>query len=76
MSWSKVAFGAVKCAKGVVEHEAALTSALKGGITGLNRHNLCCCYCRFCDILAYKTQTRMRCATFSLCALGSIHVYL
>lgn len=37
MSWSKVAFGAVKCAKGVVEHETALTTALKGGITGLNR---------------------------------------
>lgn len=36
MSWSKVAFGAVKCAKGVVEHEAALTTALKSGITGLN----------------------------------------
>ncbi|CAM9515267.1 unnamed protein product [Laminaria digitata] len=33
MSWSKVAFGAAKCAKGVVEHEAAFTTALKAGIT-------------------------------------------
>lgn len=38
MSWSKVAFGAAKCAKGVLEHEVALTTALKGGITGLNGH--------------------------------------
>lgn len=36
MSWSKVAFGAAKCAKGVVEHEAALTRALKAGVTGLD----------------------------------------
>lgn len=34
MSWSKVAFGAAKCAKGVAEHEAAFTRALKAGITG------------------------------------------
>ncbi|CAN0159131.1 unnamed protein product [Ectocarpus sp. 6 AP-2014] len=33
MSWSKVAFGAAKCAKGVVEHETAFKTALKGGIT-------------------------------------------
>ncbi|CAM9500083.1 unnamed protein product [Scytosiphon promiscuus] len=35
MSWSKVAFGAAKCAKGVAEHEAAFTRALKGGITAV-----------------------------------------
>lgn len=34
MSWSKIAFGAARCAKGVAEHEAALTRALQGGITG------------------------------------------
>lgn len=34
MSWSKIAFGAAKCAKGVVEHEAAFARALRSGITG------------------------------------------
>lgn len=34
MPWSKVAFGAAKCAKGVAEHEAAFARALKAGITG------------------------------------------
>lgn len=41
MSWSKVAFGAAKCAKGVAEHEASFMRALKGGITG--EQNTCCC---------------------------------
>lgn len=35
MSWSKVVFGAARCAKGVAEHEAALMRALQGGITGM-----------------------------------------
>lgn len=34
MAWSKVAFGAARCIKGVAEHEVSLMRALQGGITG------------------------------------------
>lgn len=34
MTWSKVAFGAARCIKGVAEHETSLMRALQGGITG------------------------------------------
>lgn len=46
MSWSKIAFGSARCAKGVAEHEAALTRALQRGITGkctkMYEHSNCC----------------------------------
>ncbi|CAM9209211.1 unnamed protein product [Choristocarpus tenellus] len=33
MVWSRVGFGAARCALGVAEHEAALVRALQGGVT-------------------------------------------
>lgn len=54
MSWSKVAFGAAKCAKGVAEHEAAFTRALTGGITG-GRHSKVAGTEAACDMLLKPT---------------------
>lgn len=49
MSWSKIAFGAAKCAKGVVEHEAAFARALKGGVTGETAAGTNMSASEFCD---------------------------